>query len=167
MDERLQDLMDRVKGTAGTVGEWAGYGAQKVNGAISTTKLKLEIADLERQTEGLLRQIGETVYDTHCGQLTDTSHLLGKLSQIDDLKLAQRSQDLHLYKDQKVSIPAKDNLKLQNEIFEWSITRNNQYHLMNKRVAELICDQSLYNKTYYDQLEHWDRSLARTAKDSE
>ena len=86
---------------------------------------------------------------------------------IDDLKLAQRSQDLHLYKDQKSTIPAKDNLKLQNEIFEWSITRNNQYHLMNKRVAELICDQSLYSKTYYDSLEHWDRSLARTAKDSE
>ncbi len=118
MDERLQDLMDRVKGTAGTVGEWAGYGAQKVNGAISTTKLKLEIADLERQTEGLLRQIGETVYDTHCGQLTDTSHLLGKLSQIDDLKLAIQLRRQELARLQgRTLCPHCGNLSQSGDLF--------------------------------------------------
>ena len=69
------------------VGEAAGYGVQKAGEAIDIARLNMEIANLNTTVNQRLQEIGETVYATHCGQLTDSDQLLEKLRRIDQLKL--------------------------------------------------------------------------------
>ena len=88
MDERVRELLDRVRGTALTMGEAAGatarYAAKCAGQTVDIAKLNMKIFDLKTDINTLLREVGQAVYDTHLGRTADQSALDGMLSQIDE-----------------------------------------------------------------------------------
>lgn len=88
MDERVKELLDRVKDTASTLGETAGSTARRAGKAagqmVDVAKLNMKIFDLKTDINGLLREIGQMVYDTHAGINPDTASMEGLLAQIDE-----------------------------------------------------------------------------------
>ena len=87
MDDRVKELLDRVRGTALAVGEAAGVTARcagKCAGQmLDTAKLNMKIFDLKTDINNLLREVGQTVYDSHLGRSADQSALEETLGQID------------------------------------------------------------------------------------
>lgn len=77
MDERVRELLDRVRGTALTVSEAAGttarYAAKCAGQTVDIAKLNMKIFDLKSDINNLLREVGQTVYDTHLGAVPPTS----------------------------------------------------------------------------------------------
>ena len=92
MDERVRELMDRVRDTATTLGEAAGSTARcagrYAGQMVDVAKLNMRIFDLKTDINGLLRAIGQVVYDTHAGAEPDTAPLDGLLAQIDEKNAA-------------------------------------------------------------------------------
>ena len=68
MNERLQELLDAVQRTA------------------SLAKLNIRIMDLKGAVSTALREVGEMIYATHTGTLTESEVLLAKLQEIDGLR---------------------------------------------------------------------------------
>ena len=96
MDERVRELLDRVRDTAVTVGEAAGttarYAAKYAGQTVDIAKLNMKIFDLKTDINALLREIGQVVYNTHLGAegALDVDGLLaqidGKHKAVDELK---------------------------------------------------------------------------------
>lgn len=88
MDERVRELLDRVRGTALTMSEAAGttarYAAKCAGQTVDIAKLNMKIFDLKTDINTLLRQVGQAVYDTHLGRTADQSDLEDILRQIDE-----------------------------------------------------------------------------------
>ena len=63
MDERVRELLDRVRDTAVTVGEAAGttarYAAKYAGQTVDIAKLNMKIFDLKTDINALLREIGQ------------------------------------------------------------------------------------------------------------
>ena len=91
MNERLQELLDAVQRTASQVGGSAAdaaYGMGKRAGELlSVAKLNIRIMDLKGAVSTALREVGEMIYATHTGTLTESEVLLAKLQEIDGLRL--------------------------------------------------------------------------------
>lgn len=87
MDERVKELLDRVRDTASTLGEAAGttarYAGKAAGQMVDVAKLNMKIFDLKTDINGLLREIGQVVYDTHAGSNPDTAPVDALLEQID------------------------------------------------------------------------------------
>ena len=60
-----------------------GLGAKRLTDA---AKRQLEIADLHAEVNTCLRELGELLYATHTGTLTESEVLLAKLQEIDGLR---------------------------------------------------------------------------------
>ena len=90
MNERLQELLDAVQRTASQVGGSAAdaaYGMGKRAGELlSVAKLNIRIMDLKGAVNTALREVGEMIYATHTGTLTESEVLLAKLQEIDGLE---------------------------------------------------------------------------------
>lgn len=90
MNERLQELLDAVQRTASQVGGSAAdaaYGMGKRAGELlSVAKLNIRIMDLKGAVSTALREVGEMIYATHTGTLTESEVLLAKLQEIDGLE---------------------------------------------------------------------------------
>ena len=90
MDEKLQELLNRVRETANQVSDMASsgmrYAGQRAEEMISITKVNMEIFDLNTEVNLLLREVGEMVYATHCGGETNDGLLMEKLAAIDEKK---------------------------------------------------------------------------------
>ena len=90
MNERLQELLDAVQRTASQVGGSAAdaaYGMGKRAGELlSVAKLNIRIMDLKGAVSTALREVGEMIYATHTGTLTESEVLLAKLQEIDGLR---------------------------------------------------------------------------------
>ena len=86
MNERLQELLDAVQRTASQVGGSAAdaaYGMGKRAGELlSVAKLNIRIMDLKGAVSTALREVGEMIYATHTGTLTESEVLLAKLQEI-------------------------------------------------------------------------------------
>ena len=83
MNERLQELLDAVQRTAAD----AAYGMGKRAGELlSVAKLNIRIMDLKGAVSTALREVGEMIYATHTGTLTESEVLLAKLQEIDGLR---------------------------------------------------------------------------------
>ena len=107
MDERVRELLDRVRDTAVTVGEAAGatarYAAKYAGQTVDIAKLNMKIFDLKTDVNSLLREIGQVVYDTHLGA-EDVPDVDGLLGQIDEkhraiAELKERAAALKSCKD--------------------------------------------------------------------
>lgn len=92
MDERVKDLLERVRQTAEVVGEVAGttarYAGKCAGNLVDLTKLNLQIFDLNSEVSELLKSAGQIVYQAHLGENTDDDALAAILSQL-DVKNAQ------------------------------------------------------------------------------
>lgn len=88
MDERVRELLDRVRGTAITVGEAAGvtarYAGKCATQMVDVAKLNMKIFDLNTDIATLLRSIGGEVYATHRGDEGDRGAIDAALSQVDE-----------------------------------------------------------------------------------
>ena len=87
MDERVKELLDRVRDTAVTVGEVAGstarFAGKCAGQMVDVAKLNMRIFDLKTDINDLLRDVGQLVYDTHRGADTDAGAVEALLGQID------------------------------------------------------------------------------------
>lgn len=88
MDERVKELLDRVRGTAVTMGEVAGstarFAGKCAGQMVDVAKLNMKIFDLKADVNGLLRDVGQMVYDTHRGADADAGAVDALLRQIDE-----------------------------------------------------------------------------------
>ena len=96
MNERLQELLDAVQRTASQVGGSAAdaaYGMGKRAGELlSVAKLNIRIMDLKGAVSTALREVGEMIYATHTGTLTESEVLLAKLQEIDGVTVENSLQ---------------------------------------------------------------------------
>ena len=83
-------LLRRTKSTASDVAETARSGAaavgQKAEDALVYAKLRRAVRDLEEEIALQMQAMGEMVYATHTGTLTESEVLLAKLQEIDGLR---------------------------------------------------------------------------------
>ena len=90
MNEKVQDLLDSVQRTAVQVSDAAvdaAYGVGKRAGELlSVAKLNIRLVDLRAEVNLQLREVGEMIYATHTGTLTESEVLLAKLQEIDGLR---------------------------------------------------------------------------------
>ena len=88
MDEKMKELLEKAKLTAGLAADSAvkaaGIVSQKGNQLVEKTKRSAKIFDLNNEVELLMRDIGRMVYLTHTGAETDEAALEEKLAQIDE-----------------------------------------------------------------------------------
>ena len=92
MDERVKDLLDRVRQTAETMGDVAGttarYAGKCAGTLVDVTKLNLQIFDLNSEISTLLKEAGQAMYEAHLGEDTDDEVLAEILNEL-DVKNAQ------------------------------------------------------------------------------
>lgn len=88
MDERVRELLDRVRGTALTVGEAASvtarYAGKRAGHMVDVAKLNMKIFDLKTDINELMRRIGGMVYGAHLGKDSDQSAMDSMLKELDE-----------------------------------------------------------------------------------
>lgn len=88
MDERVRELLDRVRGTAVTVSEAAGatarYAGKCAGQMVDVAKLNMKIFDLKTDINELLRKIGNVVYGAHLGSDSDQNTIESMLAELDE-----------------------------------------------------------------------------------
>ena len=92
MDEKVKELLEKAKLTAGLAADGAvkaaGAVSQKGTQLVEKTKRSFQVFDLNNEVELLMREIGRMIYLTHTGAETDETALEAKLAEIDE-KYAQ------------------------------------------------------------------------------
>lgn len=96
MDEKIKDLLERIRGTAADLSETAApaarYVGQRAGELMDTAKLNIQIFDRNSEINDLLRRMGKIMYDTHLGRepADDVTELLRQTdeayAQVADLK---------------------------------------------------------------------------------
>lgn len=88
MDERVKELLDRVRDTAATVSEaaetTARYAGKYASQMVDVAKLNMKIFDLKTDIGELLRGIGQVVYDAHLGRESDQNAVESTLKSLDE-----------------------------------------------------------------------------------
>ncbi len=89
MDDRVKELLDRIRAAAVTAGQAAGAtacrAARSAGELADIAKLNMKVFDLRTGVNELLREVGQVVYDTHLGQDgPGQERLEALLAQIDD-----------------------------------------------------------------------------------
>ena len=103
MDEKVRELLEKAKLTAGIAADGAvkaaGAVSQKGTQLVEKTKRSFQVFDLNNEVELLMREIGRMIYLTHTGAETDEAALEAKLAEIDEkyaqiaeLKAAQEAE---------------------------------------------------------------------------
>jgi hypothetical protein len=87
MEDRVRQLLERVRETAASMGEAAGttarYAGKCAGQMVDVAKLNMKIFDLKNDMNQLLGEVGQLVYDTHRGQAPDVTPLDELLAQLD------------------------------------------------------------------------------------
>lgn len=88
MDTRVQALLDKAKALADKTGKaaiWAADAAgKKASEMAQSTRMNLQVFDLNTECDGLYKQIGQMVYDTHIGVDTDDDILDDLIMQVEE-----------------------------------------------------------------------------------
>lgn len=88
MDDRVRDLINRIRETAAVAADAAEAAAkqvsQKTGETLEIAKLNMRIFDLNTEIGVSQRDIGKIVYDTHLGKETNEDVLSSIISGIDD-----------------------------------------------------------------------------------
>ena len=82
MDEKVKELLERVRGTAGDTARAAGRMAGQM---VDVAKLNVQLFDLNGEFNDVLRQLGQVMYDTHRGQAEDGEQITALLDRADEL----------------------------------------------------------------------------------
>ena len=87
MDDKVKELMDRIRGTASVAADacagTARVAGKKAGQMVDVAKLNMKIFDLKTDINGLLREIGSLVYAAHQGKDPQGDRVEELLSQID------------------------------------------------------------------------------------
>lgn len=72
MDDKVKDLLDRIRGTASVAADAAADTARvagkKAGQMVDVAKLNVQLFDLNGDYNEVMRQLGQVMYDTHKGQ---------------------------------------------------------------------------------------------------
>lgn len=85
MDEKIQMLLEKAKIYAGKTGQAAESAGRKATELAQSTRLNLQIFDLNTECEVLYKEIGRLVYDVHQGIEQDDEAMQNRLSKLDDI----------------------------------------------------------------------------------
>ena len=95
MDDKVKDLLERIRGTAGVAADAAADTARvagkKAGQMVDVAKLNVQLFDLNGDYNDVLRQLGQVMYDTHKGQAPEgdpVTQLLGKADELSE-KIAE------------------------------------------------------------------------------
>ena len=103
MDERVKELLERVRGTAGAAAGAAAGTARAAGRAagqmVDVAKLNVQLFDLNGEYNDLLRQLGQVMVDAHHGQAEDPEKVAALLERADEpagraAELKERIADL-------------------------------------------------------------------------
>jgi hypothetical protein len=87
MESKMHDMLEKAKATAMTAATAAGKAADSATrmagGLFETTKLNLQVFDLNTDIELLFKEIGKAVYLTHTGAAADAEEINDKIAVID------------------------------------------------------------------------------------
>ena len=89
MDEKVKELLERVRGTAGDTARAAGRMAGQM---VDVAKLNVQLFDLNGEYNDVLRQLGQVMVDTHHGQSEDPEKVAALLERADET--AERAAEL-------------------------------------------------------------------------
>ncbi|MBQ8851683.1 MAG: zinc ribbon domain-containing protein, partial [Oscillibacter sp.] len=89
MDERVKELLDRIRDTAGVAADAAADTARvagkKAGQMVDVAKLNVQLFDLNSELNDVLRQLGQVMYDTHKGEEATSENVPQLLSKADEL----------------------------------------------------------------------------------
>ena len=89
MDDKVKELLDRVRDTAVGAAEAANLTARaagkKSGQMVDVAKLNVQLFDLNGELNEVLRQLGQVMYDTHRGREEDGEKITALLERADDL----------------------------------------------------------------------------------
>ena len=104
MDEKVKEIIDKVKASAVSAGEYVGVKAQqagkRAGEMMEVTKLNLQVFDLNNEISLLYRQLGEILYSAHVDPATDDTLVAEKLAEIDGkhARIASLKERIEEYK---------------------------------------------------------------------
>ena len=87
MDDRIREILERLREAASNVGAAAYSGAKEAGrfagSTAQTAKLNMKIFDLRTENDAALKKLGTLVYDAHRGTETSDSEIDALLAEID------------------------------------------------------------------------------------
>ena len=89
MDDKVKDLLERIRGAADVAADAAADTARvagrKAGQLVDVAKLNVQLFDLNGEFNDVLRRLGQVMYDAHLGRDTDGDSVTELLAQADDL----------------------------------------------------------------------------------
>lgn len=89
MDDKVKDLLDRIRGTASVAADAAADTARvagkKAGQMVDVAKLNVQLFDLNGDYNEVMRQLGQVMYDTHKGQAPEGEAVTQLLVKADEL----------------------------------------------------------------------------------
>ena len=89
MDERVKELLERIRDTAGVAADAAADTARvagkKAGQMVDVAKLNVQLFDLNSELSDVLRQLGQVMYDTHRGDTSGGEKVPALLDRADEL----------------------------------------------------------------------------------
>ena len=89
MEDRVKELMDRIRGTASAAADacadTARVAGRKAGQIVDVAKLNVQLFDLNGELNDVLRQLGQVMYDAHRGQAGGDEIIPDLLARADEL----------------------------------------------------------------------------------
>ena len=89
MEDRVKDLMDRIRGTASAAADacadTARVAGRKAGQIVDVAKLNVQLFDLNGELNDVLRQLGQVMYDAHRGRAGGDESIPDLLARADEL----------------------------------------------------------------------------------
>ena len=89
MDDKVKDLLDRIRSTAsdaaGAAAGTARVAGKRAGQMVDVAKLNVQLFDLSGEYNDVLRQLGEVMYQAHKGESQDDAKIAQLLTQADEL----------------------------------------------------------------------------------
>ena len=89
MDDKVKNLLERVRGTASYAADAAADGARaagkRAGQMVDVAKLNVQLFDLNGEYNDILRQLGQVMYDTHRGEVPENDKISRLLAQADEM----------------------------------------------------------------------------------
>lgn len=90
MDDKVKDLLDRIRstavGAADSAQQTARVAGKRAGQMVDVAKLNVQLFDLSGEYNDVLRQLGQVMHETHKGQAQDEEKVPALLEQADQLE---------------------------------------------------------------------------------
>lgn len=91
MDDRIRELLDRIRGSAQTAADTAADTARvagrKAGQIVDVAKLNVQLFDLNSDLNEVLRRLGRVMYNLHLGQAEEGESVDQLLARADEINL--------------------------------------------------------------------------------